>query len=223
MRDDGPNVDAVKGITRSVNIAADLQPKRTTFRLTNDCTSDLSKLAGWMGISEKEVLDQYAVSLTDPNAAELGEFFTDYVKKTVDQSPLGTRRTRVISKRTRDIVERLANETGISRDWIVECIVRVAVAIVDLDRREKLADLSAARSEAEELAGIACEKLSTIHELTKNTDVQICIFDGAFGDLVSQIEEERRKYESLDFELFGANKANGARTETSATLAKGRK
>ena len=199
MNNEAPKIEAVKKTGKGVGLGTKLKPLRTTFRLSPSCTEDLRKLASWMGISEKEVLDSYTVALTASDSGDIGEVFYNVLSIRVDKSTDAERKTRVISRRTLQALDCVAEKHLVSRDWVLECVVRTAVAITQMAKEQTQKDLDEALEVAEALHEHVASELGRIRKLTEETSIFVTGAEGIFMDAIEDIKDERRVYESLDF------------------------
>jgi len=98
---------------------------RSTFRLSAARSEQLSKLAKLWNDREKDVIDSLVQDLC---VDELPEDFKRIIApmwqgESERKEGLGERKSRVVTKRTLEALERTAEENKVSRDWVLEVVV----------------------------------------------------------------------------------------------------
>lgn len=192
-------------LPRNRVVLSDRQSARTTFKLSTRTYEILEQLAKWEGVSEKDVIDAYASLLFEHMR---DSDFVDGVLRLAREPIPGTstRKSRVVTKGTLRKLLKMSKRHSISRDALMELIVRYAHSSILLRCKEMLKKLQTGKSKIDkEIIPHYCQAMHEANQDLEGTEYHFeedleYILDevmsaGAFTDLKHETE---RYEECLD-------------------------
>lgn len=116
----------------------DKQSVHTKFKLSEDALDAKEHLAEYWGVTQKEVAEmaaQLTVSFLEDEDEETKHWF---VENAYDQPGELTRKTHVVSRKTKSFLESTASDLNLTRDQFFDACLRLAHAIVQFLREVQL-------------------------------------------------------------------------------------